>query len=104
MELINKRIKIVIAAALIIVAAYFCLVTVYENTNMLSDIPNRDIVNINTADVSELLKLYGIGEATAQKIIDYRNENGDFEKLEDVIKVNGIGESFIENNKKNIVF
>ncbi len=49
-------------------------------------------VNINTGGVEELKKLPGVGEALAQKIIDYRNENGKFKTVEDLKNVSGIGE------------
>ncbi len=51
------------------------------------------IVNINTATITQLDTLPGIGPATAQSIIDYRDENGDFETVEDLIEVAGIGEA-----------
>lgn len=60
-------------------------------------------VNINTAGLKELDDLPGVGPATAQKIIDYRNKNGNFKKPEDLMKVNGIGPSKFEKVKDRIV-
>ena len=50
-------------------------------------------VNINTATQTELETLPGIGPSIALKIIDYRKENGKFNTIEDIKKVNGIGEN-----------
>lgn len=52
-----------------------------------------DRVNINTAPASELEKLPGIGPTLASRIVEYREENGPFRRLEDLKKVRGIGES-----------
>jgi competence ComEA-like helix-hairpin-helix protein len=49
-------------------------------------------ININTAGVSEFVKLPGIGEKTAEKIIQLRNQKGKFRKLEELMEVRGIGE------------
>ncbi len=50
------------------------------------------LVNINTADITALQTLSGIGEATAQAIVDDREKNGPFASLEDLMRVDGIGE------------
>jgi competence protein ComEA len=50
------------------------------------------LININTATISELCELNGVGEATAQAIIDEREANGPFTSVEDLLRVSGIGE------------
>ena len=59
-------------------------------------------VNINTATASELQTLNGIGEAKAKAIIEYREKNGNFEKIEDIKNVSGIGDSVYDKIKDNI--
>lgn len=59
-------------------------------------------VSINTATIEELQTLPGIGQAKAQDIIDYRNENGPFNSIEDLTKVSGIGESVFAKIKDYI--
>ncbi len=49
-------------------------------------------ININTAGVQELVKLPRVGEKTAQRIIEYREKHGKFKRIEDIMKVKGIGE------------
>ncbi|MDX1665485.1 MAG: helix-hairpin-helix domain-containing protein, partial [Candidatus Promineifilaceae bacterium] len=53
-------------------------------------------VNLNTATLAELDTLPGVGPATAQKIVDYREAYGPFERIEDVMNVSGIGEAKFE--------
>lgn len=59
-------------------------------------------VSINTGSLDELCTLPGIGKGTAQKIIDYRNTEGLFQSLEDLMKVKGIGTAKFEKLKDQI--
>jgi competence protein ComEA len=54
-------------------------------------------IDINRAETWLLEALPGIGEVLAQRIVDYRNDNGPFRRIEDLLKVNGIGEATFEN-------
>ena len=59
-------------------------------------------VNINTAGVSELMRLSGVGESRAKDIIAYRKEHGAFSVPEDIMKVPGIKEAVFEKIKDDI--
>ena len=59
-------------------------------------------ININTASKEELTTLPGVGESKAEAIIKYREDNGNYEKIEDIKNVSGIGESAFEKIKDNI--
>lgn len=59
-------------------------------------------VNINTATAVELQTLSGIGEGTAQKIVEYRQLNGRFNTIEDIKNVSGIGDAKFESIKEYI--
>lgn len=59
-------------------------------------------VNINTADEDELMTLSGIGESRAKAIIAYREENGKFESIEDIMKIDGIKEKMFEKIRDSI--
>lgn len=62
----------------------------------------KQIVNINKATKEQLCELQGIGESTADKIITYRKENGNFKQVEDIKNVPGIGDAKYENIKDKI--
>lgn len=59
-------------------------------------------ININTAGIEELCMIQGIGESIAVRIIEYRNENGYFQTIEDIMRVKGIGEAKFEKMKESI--
>lgn len=72
-----------------------------NNTGTVKITKNSKI-NINKASISELKQITGIGESTANKIIDYRDNVGKFKKIEDIKKVKGIGDSKYESIKDKI--
>lgn len=71
-------------------------ITEKDNSN---DKEESQKININTASIEELDKLPGVGEATANKIVNHRKENGDFKNIEEIKNVNGIGDKKFENMK-----
>ena len=108
---------------LCVIAALFIGVCVYYSSNAYSKISgeikvggttaqsqiNKDAeqykngkVNLNTAGVEVLCTLEEVGETRALAIITYREVNGPFEKIEDIMKVKGIGESTFKKIKNDI--
>ena len=67
-----------------------------------SEESNSKMVNINSASVEKLSSLNGIGKSTAEKIVKYREENGYFNTIEEIMNVSGIGESKFNSIKDNI--
>lgn len=62
-------------------------------------------VNVNTADAKTLAReLQGVGMAKAEAIIAYREKNGPFKSVDDLVKVKGLGKKLIEQNKANLRF
>ncbi len=60
-------------------------------------------VNVNSADATTLAKeLDGVGPAKAQAIVDYRQKNGPFRTADDLLKVQGIGQKVLDQNRTNI--
>ncbi|MFL0267807.1 helix-hairpin-helix domain-containing protein [Candidatus Clostridium radicumherbarum] len=59
-------------------------------------------ININTASAAELDTLPGIGPTTAQKIIDYREKNGQYTSIDDLKKIGGVGDKTLDKFRDNI--
>jgi competence protein ComEA len=74
---------------------------IMENTAVsVADVIDK--ININTAETEELMLLPSVGEGRAEDIIEYREENGDFSRIEDIMQVSGIGEKTFEEIKEQI--
>lgn len=71
----------------------------FEN-NIENDLNDKNnLININAASIQELDALPGVGEATANKIVNYREEKGKFNSIEEIKNVNGIGDKKYEELK-----
>ena len=92
---------------IISLAAALCLLpmgTTFAQSDMLSEQMQSAMVNINTADLKQLIKLPGVGKKKAQAIIDYREANGDFASLEDLAKVKGVGKKMLVKLNGKVAF
>lgn len=92
---------------IISLAAALCLLpmgTTFAQSDMLSEQVQSAVVNINTADLKQLIKLPGVGKKKAQAIIDYREANGDFASLEDLAKVKGVGKKMLAKLDGKVAF
>lgn len=83
---------------------------VMETITVKSDLPYKSDeevvldgkININSADENQLQLLYGIGKAIAQRIVKYREENGPFKSIEEIMRVPGISEKKFEELKDTV--
>lgn len=92
---------------IISLAAALCLLpmgTTFAQSDMLSEQMQSAVVNINTADLKQLIKLPGVGKKKAQAIIDYRETNGDFASLEELAKVKGVGKKMLAKLDGKVAF
>ena len=64
---------------------------------------DSDKINLNTATAEQLTQLKGIGAKYAERIVQYRTENGPFKTPEDIMKVPGIGQKIFENNQERLI-
>ena len=92
---------------IISLAAALCLLpmgTTFAQSDMLSEQMQSAMVNINSADLKQLIKLPGVGKKKAQAIIYYREANGDFASLEDLAKVKGVGKKMLAKLDGKVTF
>ena len=62
-----------------------------------------EAININTADKETLMAIKGVGEKRAEAIIMYREKNGPFTSLDQLTNIKGVGNSFLEKNRDNLI-
>ena len=96
-----KKAIIQTAVCLLIFSLVLCAVFLYRRNNMSNDIGTQNNksdaafvsgkLDINKADAEQLMELPGIGDALAKRIIQYREENGPFQSIEELLKVKGLG-------------
>ena len=104
-----KYIKAVILIVLLVLACIIGnkllnenMVTQYTVQNEVDIYANPDAININTADAIKLDEIKHVGETIAGKIIEYRNEFGEFRNIEQIKNVDGIGDKTYEDIKNYI--
>ena len=88
--------------ATVLVLAMAALAAVPGTASGASSSAPAALVNINSAGVDELVTLPGIGKAYAERIVEYRQKNGPFKKVEDILNVRGIGEKTFDRIKDRL--
>jgi competence protein ComEA len=87
----------VLLAALVITLGAAAQTAAAQDASRTTAVTASAPLNLNSASVSQLEALPGIGRATAERIVEYRQKNGGFKKAEDLMNVRGIGEkSFLK--------
>lgn len=105
----SKKTMLVIFLVFLVAVVVFNFYDLTKDYSSLREYSHTEIesmkieyVNINEADFEQLCELPFISESQARSIIEYREENGAFEQVEDILQVKGIGEKTYEKIKLNI--
>ena len=98
-NLFKVSLTILAILALLIVNPAFAETKKEVATQSNETVASMQMININQADVKTLTTLKGVGKDRAVKIVEYREKNGPFQKIEDLLKVKGIGKKIFEQNK-----
>jgi len=95
---------LVAAVALVVVVAAPSLVAAQAKAAPQTSAkpPVTGTININTASAADLQRLPGIGAKTAGRVIEYRQKNGPFKKVEELMNVRGVGEKNFLKLKNHI--
>jgi competence protein ComEA len=98
--------KIIVIGFLIVslcmVSASITVASCYATKADTSIAVEKAPLNINTASSEELQTIKGIGPTLANRIVEYRSQNGEFASVEDLLKVNGVGEAKLAKMKDSI--
>jgi len=78
------------------VALLTLAVLTVASVSPLSAASGDDPIDLNRATISELVQLPGVGEVIAKRIVDFREEHGPFKRVDDLMKVKGIGEKSLD--------
>lgn len=73
-----------------------------QTQNFSASANSSDLIDINTADAEQLVKLKGVGPVLAQRIIEHREQNGPFKSIDEIKNVRGIGEKRFADIKDKI--
>ncbi len=102
------KLFLVATIAIIVVALFGVYPPLYQNEYtpastqpFVKNVSNK--INVNTAPFWELMLLPGIGEEKSQAIIDYRTENGEFETVDEMMDVHGIGPKTLQELEDMVV-
>ena len=92
----------VILSLIIIKGSWISTAYARNNIQDIKEVVEIPIANINTATTEELQLISGIGPKLAARIIQYRNDNGKYEAIEDIMNVHGVGSSKFEKIKEHL--
>lgn len=97
---LQKKEKLFLALSLAAVVLCTVLAFGFAEPQVLPDTTGLEqyvLVDLNTADLSALCTLPGVGEKRAQTILDYRTQNGPFERVEDAADVPGLTQTIVDS-------
>ena len=99
----KKIIAIAVILSLIIIDESL-ISSAYARNNIqdMKEVVEIPVANINTATTEELQLISGIGPKLAARVIQYRNDNGKFKAIEDIMNVKGVGSSKFEKIKEHL--
>lgn len=98
-----KRLSAVVIAAFLMVTSSFVLAAEKVSSDQSQNAAQvQQTININTADLETLTQLKGVGAKKAEAIIAWRDANGGFKSVDQLLEIKGIGESILESNREKI--